>query len=606
MKGEIDENIDLVDQHMKESIDYSSHLKQGVSYNKSLTTLSPYEGEFGRLEKRHLLNRCIVGHSNHHLIDLEGLSLDQSIDLIFQTEELSEPVNTYYYQISKEEYFNKYGSVDVDPGEPFISNAVNTENEGGPPEERGQERREAFDAWFIQSICDQETSIHWKLFIFLHQLVPTDVVMTGGIKGGYVYIKTLFEGAFGSYKQLIYDITIDPTMLSYLNLQSSIKETPDENYGREIQELFTVGKRPFSSFTEKDVREISRALVGWKCDVERFHGSYGLNSNVEFNPDNHDTGDKYFSSFYNDKIITGKSGVEGSDELREVVDMIFDTEESCKYICSRLYQFFVNPKYDNEIERNIIEPMAQIMRENDFSLIEPLKALLKSSHFFDTSNHFSLIKNPVDFMFNFIKEFNIFDGVLHHGTEDYQTIYYSQNNTDFVYPDEVVNILSRSDRFYNWFSRYDVGMRMLYPPNVAGWPPFYQSPSYDLFWINSLTLQTRHEIISILKWGVYLGVEDIQVNLKFNLYEYFSTIEQPSNLNHLIQEMMLRITGYNAPEKLLTRLRGIAIGSFDEYYWTNGVNQFMNNPILSNELVVRDRFEDVLLEIYKLPETQLT
>ena len=149
-------------------------------------------------------------------------------------------------------------------------------------------------------------------------------------------------------------------------------------------------------------------------------------------------------------------------------------------------------------------------------------------------------------------------------------------------------------------------MRMLYPPNVAGWPPFYQSPSYDLFWINSLTLQTRHEIISILKWGVYLGVEDIQVNLKFNLYEYFSTIEQPSNLNHLIQEMMLRITGYNAPEKLLTRLRGIAIGSFDEYYWTNGVNQFMNNPILSNELVVRDRFEDVLLEIYKLPETQLT
>ena len=133
----------------------------------------------------------------------------------------------------------------------------------------------------------------------------------------------------------------------------------------------------------------------------------------------------------------------------------------------------------------------------------------------------------------------------------------------------------------------------------------YQSPSYDFYWINSLTLQTRQEIISILKWGVYLGEDDIQINLKFNLFDYLSTVQNPENLNVLIQEMMLRITGYEANEEQLTRLRGVAIGSFDDYYWTQAVTRFMANPILSNELEIRERFEDILLEIYQLPEAQL-
>ncbi len=598
-------NIDLVDQHRKEKISFPKEQKKGDSKRYQTTSLSPYQGTFGRLEKRHLLNRSMVGYASRHQSDLDGMNLAESIDYIFQAEELTAPLNTYFYEINSADYFSKYGSPDVGPGQPFITNSVTIENDGGPPEEMAQERRESLDAWLIKSICDQQTSIHWKLFVFLHQLLPTDAVMSGGNKAGYLYIKTLFDNAFGSYKQLIYNITLDPTMMSYLSLQFSMKETPDENYAREIQELFTVGKRPFSAFTETDVREIARALVGWKCNVEDFNTTQGLDSFVEFDPNNHDTGNKTFSSFYNNTTIEGKTGEQGSEELQEVVDMLFDTETSCRYICTRLYQFFVNPAFDETIESNIINPLADIMRNNDFSLIAPLKVLLKSNHFFDTANHFSMIKNPIDFMFGIEKEFNLFEGVLFHFTEDYQSIYHTQNNTDFVFPDEVVNLLSRSHRFHNWFSRYDVGMRMLYPPNVAGWPPFYQSPSYDLYWINSLTLQTRQEIIAILKWGVYLGVEDKQINLKFDLYAYLSTLEAPENLTAIIQEMVLRISGNEASDELVTRLRGIAIGSFDDYYWTNGVNQFMENPVLLNELEIRERFEDILLEIYQLPESQL-
>ena len=115
----------------------------------------------------------------------------------------------------------------------------------------------------------QLTSIHYKLFLFIHNLVPTDAFTQLGHKGGYNYSKLVFDHCFKSYKDFIYNVTLDGSMLVYLNLYLSKKETPDENYAREVQELFTVGKRPFAKFTEKDVREVARALVGWRHDYDK-------------------------------------------------------------------------------------------------------------------------------------------------------------------------------------------------------------------------------------------------------------------------------------------------------------------------------------------------
>ena len=79
---------------------------------------------------------------------------------------------------------------------------------------------------------------------------------------------------------LSYNVTTNPAMLIYLNLALSRKETPDENYAREVQELFTVGKRPFSKYTEEDVREIARALVGWHIDYEAIFEEGPMKSNL--------------------------------------------------------------------------------------------------------------------------------------------------------------------------------------------------------------------------------------------------------------------------------------------------------------------------------------
>ncbi len=112
-------------------------------------------------------------------------------------------------------------------------------------------------------------------------------------------------------------------------------------------------------FTEDDVREAARLLVGFGVD------SHSLNNPGEVKHisgfGNHDTGDKQFSSFYGNKKIEGRDTKEGMlEELREFVEMLFYPDQSKLYIVRRLYQFFVNPEISDEIEQKIITPLSEV------------------------------------------------------------------------------------------------------------------------------------------------------------------------------------------------------------------------------------------------------
>jgi len=213
-------------------------------------SLAPFTGDFDSAAKNHLLNRTLVGISHQHVNEVKNKSLSEIIDLLFTPETWSQPVNNYFHEISQSDYNNYFESEDVAPGEPFIERGYSTTN----GEQFGGERNNAIESWFYGKVYIQNTSIHWKLWFFLHQLVPTLPGDPLGHKGTYSYTKLIFDSCFGSYKQFIYDMTLEPAMLFYLNLQYSDKYTPDENYAREVQELFTVGKRPFAQYTEEDVR----------------------------------------------------------------------------------------------------------------------------------------------------------------------------------------------------------------------------------------------------------------------------------------------------------------------------------------------------------------
>lgn len=579
MKEE-NEPLDLVKLFYQQDIDFET-LEKALSKRKTTAknftsySLDPFDGDFGYNEKRHLLNRSIVGYATRHMDDLNGLDIDQTIDLIFTPEELAEPRNIYYQDLNSEEYRNLFLTEDVGPNQPFI-NRPYRHHSLGSDEEFGHERVISLMSIIYRGMYDQSTSIHWKLFVFLHNLVPTYPYDRNGHKGMYNYTKLLFESCFSSYKDFIYNITINESMLFYLNLGLSKKETPDENYAREIQELFTQGKRPFSGFSESDVREIARALVGWNYG-EDWRYSEGHENPTVFDPNNHDTGDKYFSSYYNNRIIRGRSGQEGREELREVVDMLFETNKSAIYILTRLYQFFVYPTITDEILSEIIEPLAQVFRDTNYSLVEPLKILLKSKHFFSSQIPNSIIKSPLDFEMGMMKEVDIKNGILYHHFNDERFIYGDLEPSFFESKEKDPSYIEymMSQRLFN--DGKELGMRLLWPPSVSGWQPFYQSPAYDMFWFNSSTSKSRAKICrNLLFPGMWLNVvkDSGEVNLAPNFKEYIRNFENRNSVDSILSQLLDRFINVAISENTKTRLKESLLGGNSEIHWVEAMDNF--------------------------------
>ncbi len=588
--------LDVVAAFNKDNIDVTAIIKARKNTKPESLSLSPYMGTFGTAQKKHLLNRTLFGLSQRHFSDLDNRSLTEAIALLFTPEPTDEPVNNYYYHLTPEEYKEKYGVEDVGQGEPFINKTSTSKDSNGNYENGEKIRREAINTWVLKRMYFQNTSIHWKMFFFLHNLLPTNGGSGLGNKGLYSYYKLLFDAAFGNYKDTTYNITLNPAMLKYLNLAQSRKVNPDENYARELQELFTVGKIPFSKFTESDVREMARVLVGWRIRYDSIYEEGPIEHT--FDENNHDTGDKQFSEFYGNKVIEGKSGpTGGEEELRELIDMIFETGEVAIYLSRRLYQFFVYPDVTEEIEQNIILPLSEVMKEKDFSLTETLKVLLSSEHFFDTTFYNSMIKSPLEFIFGMTKEFDLFNGIITNKNE--------KDNPDYVISKQFSDSLPRSFYFFRSLisNMRKQGLSIGDPPNVSGWPPYYQQPVYDLFWINSITIKDKVRLNNaFIQQGksisnkIYIALDHIA---------YLLSYKNHADLNALLDEMTDRLLGSPLPEQTRERLIESVIGSLSPNYWTQAVEDFKTDSTEENRNNLTRRIKILLKQLFQLGEIHL-
>ena len=595
--NKIEEPIDLVKLFFKEDIDFKELLNQKVNSRKSISTysLDPYNSDLSYEEKCHLLRRSLVGVSNRHLEDLEGLSFNQIFDLIFSPETLEEPTNNYYHTRSNEEWNEIYGRDDVLPGETFVNNASTQRNENDEWENGDWVRRQCIQKHMFNNIYDQKTSIHWKLFLFLHNLVPTDGGQGADNKGLWSYYKLIFDSCFTSYKEFIFNITVNPAMLIYLNLASSNKDTPDENYAREVQELFTVGKRPFSMFTEEDVSEAARLLVGYSVRWESVHEDRDITYNV--NRWNHDTGDKQFSSFYGNRRIQGRDTEDGMiEELKEFVDMLFYPEQTKLYISRRLYQFFVNPVVTDEIEQNIIVPLSEVFENSNYSLVETLKVLLKSKHFFDESNFYNIIKTPFDHVFGIYKELDILNGVIRN--------YQQEQDDNYSIPERLSNpetLKFYSLQSFEW-TLNNQAMNLSYPPSVSGWPPFYQKPVYDLFWINSVTLKSKIETISsACIWGLWMNDN---YHMTCDQTNYLLTYDNNEDIDELLEEMTVRLLSRDISEQDKERIISSSFNGANKMHWTELVTDFKNGSDDAKgdiEII----FRKIMFQVFSLGEYNL-
>jgi uncharacterized protein (DUF1800 family) len=581
---EISTSFDLKEQFYKENIDFEK-IKSIAKRSRTITSgLDPYKGPFETQQKKHLLNRVLCGYASRHLKDLEGKNLKEALEVIFSPEAFpANPVNDYYYEISKEE-IEAQGHFYVEPGKEF--HLVPEPNNAPWP------TYESLFAWIHKALASQNTSIHWKMVYFLHNLTGVKNPILGA-KIFYQHYKTLFYSVFSSYKKFIIDITLDPMMLDFLNLQISKKSKPDDNYARELQELFTVGKGPNSKFTENDVVEMSKVLVGWQFSWES-RDTFGEVKTI-FNSWNHDTTDKKFSEFYGNRVIRGREGEAGKEELYELIDMIFATNECALYLCRRLYQFFCYPVIDENTEKNVIVPMSKLLRENNYNLMVPLKTFLGSEHFFDIEFHNSMIKSPIEFVFPFFKEFDLL------------TVN-NLNPTDI--PKKFTD--SRTRDFYNYrrleWQMGEMGLRYSEPPSVSGWPAYYQVPVYDLFWINSTTISKRAAFVNALSnWGIHLGKGEPMgwVDTPINYEIFINKLKNPEDVDSFLNECIDRFLSVPLDSKTREKLKQTLLEGRAASYFTDLVKAYKANPTQNNLNPLKVRVQKFFSTLLQLGEVQL-
>ncbi len=204
----------------------------------------------------------------------------------------------------------------------------------------------------------------------------------------YEYIDCLQRNSLGNFKTFVSEIGLTNAMLYYLDGVFNNGRNPNENYARELYELFTLGEG--NGYTEMDIVETAKALSGY---VER--GEIGC-SPVMFDATRHDAGPK---------TILGQSGNWGYDD---VIDILFDQRQAeiAEFICRKLYEFFVHPDSRDEANnaQTIIDGMSTTFIANNFEIAPVLRQLFRSQHFFDDEAIGVIIKSPMDFYFNTLKE----------------------------------------------------------------------------------------------------------------------------------------------------------------------------------------------------------
>lgn len=544
--------------------------------------LNPYTGTWDTRAVLHLLKRTGYGFKKSHADTLQALTMSQAVDLVLTVSSTppSPPVNYYQYLVADENGL-AYGS-------DFTENAINSYTTGV---NTNILRSEGVKYWLTGLALNHDITIREKMTHFWYHFIPVDFntvldsnnvyCATNSARICYKYLKLFRDFATGNFKTLISQMAVQPAMMYYLNNQANNNIAPDENFAREIMELFTLGKGPETQYTQSDVVAAAKVLTGWRV----------LNLNepnpvTSFVPDLHDYSNKQFSSFFNNTVITGS----GSGELQQFIDMIFTKQKIVsEYICRRLYRFFVYYDIDANIEANVIVPLAQTFVNSNWEILPVLKQLFKSEHFYDVANRGVYIKSPYDVIIGTSRTFN-----------------FQLTNPD-IYQQYFIW------SFYNNAVLTTMNQVMGEVPNVSGWPAYYQVPSFHQFWINAITSQQRFALLTYIIWGFDVKPDDETISARLEINE-IAFVEQFSNTiirnpNNLIIECIkyLLPIDLSLTERNKIKLETLLYQQTNDSYWTNSWDLYKLSP--TNTTLrdnVRFRLKFLFNAILQLAEFQLT
>jgi uncharacterized protein (DUF1800 family) len=253
-------------------------------------------------------------------------------------------------------------------------------------------RSKSLYSWTVLQMHYSGLNIKEKMALFWHNhFVVGDSVIP---HREYVYYSLLRNLAIGNFKEITKQITVDTNMLIYLSGGENTNVAPNENYSRELLELFTIGKGQlvapgdYTNYTEQDVVQMAKVLTGWT--VPQLSATNPLTA--QFSAARHSTGSKQLSARFNNATIAEN----GAQEYKDLIEVIFQKEECARFIMRKLYRWFVNSEISNDVEINVIRPLATILKNGNYDIVPALKILLKSEHFFQSTA--CMLKSPIDLM----------------------------------------------------------------------------------------------------------------------------------------------------------------------------------------------------------------
>ncbi|MDZ7899424.1 MAG: DUF1800 domain-containing protein [Arcicella sp.] len=442
----------------------------------------------------HLLRRATCGPTKAEIVSFTGLTATQAYQTLFNNVVLnpSPPIDLKETSSTYQQQF---------VNAPFIADGdVNFQ------------RSMFVKYWWMSQFVKQNNapSILEKLALFWQNHFVTTNEIVSDCRYMWRYISTIRSNSMGNFRTFVKVMTKDPAMLVYLNGNENVKGKPNENYARELQELFTVGEKDFygnANYTENDVKAAAEVLTGWYYQNHWNGGSTTIGS--AFDANKHEPGNKTFSAKYGNTVVAGSTpatATSGDTELNALTDMLLAHPETAKFICRKLYKWYVNPEVTQDIETNVIIPLADFFKSatNNFAIEPVVEKLLTSDIFYEVNNIGAIIKSPLELALGSLRHFNL----------------------------PVPNMATDSVAFRKYFEfvywqMHSMQMSIMDQSSVFGYEPYFQN-ALSRAWIASSTIAVRNSFTDQYVWRWAEASPTYKISP--DLVEWVKTL-QPNFLN---------------------------------------------------------------------------
>jgi uncharacterized protein (DUF1800 family) len=469
-----------------------------------------------------------------------------------------------------------------------------------------------FKAWHLEQMRLSGNNISERITYFFHTHIPAAWSVISSSEALY-YQNVLFRYyAFGSFKELFKKICLDNAMLRYIDGETNDKDNPNENFAREMFELYSIGRGAqisegnYTNYTETDIKAACRVLTGWRFD-DTFSYYDADNGIPTGKPETemsqglpatelavrHDKEPKVFTAAFGSQVIQPDTVMEDQatleaayKEFDDMIEMIFAQPETARFICRKIYRFFVYWDITAEVESDIIGPLAVTFRTGSYNMEPVLRQLLASQHFYDTdtpptsdNSIGAIIKSPLEIMLGSLRFFGV----------DLPATVGDLYNKSYI-----AGMLSLLP--YQGLDFYE-------PIDVSGYPPYSQAPSFNRDWITPNAIGHRYHFSNVLMGRLNEGGD---FGFKLDIVDWVQhsgQIATPSDAAVIVQTLTKYMLAVEIDaERADFFLNQIFLDGLPATTWTSEWSLYGSS---GDDTVVRERLETLVASLMQTPEYQL-